>query len=179
MVLYCAAVCSISCIVLQCVASCCSVLQCVMIAALCYITCGAGHYVPLFVVCCSVLHCVAVCCSVLWMLHYVARQVVLGTPSHFLQCVAVCCSVLQPQHTATHCNTLQHTATHYKSWDPTTQHHMQCKISKKQYIHMPNDTYAIKHKHWHFLIHRFFFGDPVQTGARCRNSRSMRLCSGR
>jgi len=62
--------------VLQCVAVCCSVLQCdddgedVEWRQLC---CSALQCVTL---CCSVLQCVAVCCSV-------------------LQCVAVCCSVLQ------------------------------------------------------------------------------------
>ena len=67
---------------LQCVAVCCSVLQCVAESRkdfgpllsrparrlLSVLQCAA--------VCCSVLQCVAVCCSV-------------------LQCVAVCCSVLQ------------------------------------------------------------------------------------
>jgi len=54
--------------VLQCVAVCCSVLQCA---------------VPAF---CSVLQCVAVCCSVL--------QCAVPAFCSVLQCVAVCCSVL-------------------------------------------------------------------------------------
>jgi len=57
--------------VLQTVAVCCSVLQCVALEE----TFAMGHaYVT--GVCCNVLQSVAVCCSV-------------------LQCVAVCCSVLQ------------------------------------------------------------------------------------
>ena len=54
--------------VLQCVAVCCSVLQCVAGYMTCYTSC--------LVVCCSMLQCVAVCCSV-------------------LQCAAAYCSVLQ------------------------------------------------------------------------------------
>ena len=54
----------------QCVAECCSVLQCVVGVA---VRCSALQCIA---VCSSVFQCVAVCCSV-------------------LQCVAVCCSVLQ------------------------------------------------------------------------------------
>ena len=66
---------SIYCNVLQRVAACYSVLQCVAV-------CRSAKFDPIIytgtlTVCrCSVLQCVAVCCSV-------------------LQCVAVCCSVLQ------------------------------------------------------------------------------------
>jgi len=56
--------------VLQCVAVCCSVLQCVVA------TFHGKETNESVAVCCSVLQCVAVCCSV-------------------LQCVAVCCRVLQ------------------------------------------------------------------------------------
>jgi len=57
--------------VMQCVAVCCSVLQC---ALQCVAVCC--NVLQCVAVCCSVLQCVAVCCSV-------------------RQCVAVCCSVLQ------------------------------------------------------------------------------------
>jgi len=58
---------------LQCVAVCCSVLQC-----LCCVYCATSHGVLdcFHSECCSVLQCVAVCCSV-------------------LPCVAVCCSMLR------------------------------------------------------------------------------------
>jgi len=87
--------------VLQRVAACCSMLQCVRICGTnCSTSCGMH-------VCCSVLQCVAMCCSV-------------------LQCVAVCCSSNQfgphrprIEFTVVHCSTLQykkhklqHTATH-------------------------------------------------------------------
>jgi len=127
---------------LQCVAVCCSVLQCGHVSSACCHVYIFTPHTPSYLmcvgvkVCCSVLQCVAVCCSV-------------------LQCVAVCCSVLQCvavwsciyllfvgvkvccsvfmhltvcclQYTSTHCNTphtscillcavcntLQHTATH-------------------------------------------------------------------
>jgi len=54
--------------VLQCVAVCCSVLQCVAVECMYLLS-----VLQCVAVCCSVLQCVAVCCSV-------------------LQCVAVCCS---------------------------------------------------------------------------------------
>jgi len=61
--------------VLQCVAACCSVLQCVAAAYHMNKSHHAGaSRCRVFAFCCSVLQCVAVCCSV-------------------LQCVAVCCSV--------------------------------------------------------------------------------------
>jgi len=114
--------------VLQCVAACCSVLQCVAAVVVYVVSC---HLVvwhdtsqldiskrklymicQCVAVCCSVLQCVAVCCSV-------------------LQYVAVCCSVLQrvavffliesnllpEEHTATYCKTLQHTAKHCNTLD--------------------------------------------------------------
>jgi len=61
--------------VLQCVAVCCSVLQCAdsVFVSLAFSVSLVHQRVA---VCCSVLQCVAVCCSV-------------------LQCVAVCCSELQ------------------------------------------------------------------------------------
>jgi len=74
----------------QCVAVCCSVLQCVAVRR---------SVLQWDAVCCSETQCVAVRRSV-------------------LQWDAVCCSetpfgchLLRLQHTATHCNTLQHTAT--------------------------------------------------------------------
>jgi len=69
---------------LQCVAVCCSVLQCVAVRYLLssgwvgyvFIHCKSVlQCVECVAECCSVLQCVALCCSV-------------------LQCVAVCCSVL-------------------------------------------------------------------------------------
>jgi len=60
--------------VLQCVAVCCSVLQCVGAQKRAIV--WRENMPSFFGVCCSVLQCVAVCCSV-------------------LQCVAVCCSVLK------------------------------------------------------------------------------------
>jgi len=64
--------------VLQCVAVCCSVLQCVAVyqERSCTLVLQARIIAIYVAVCCSVLQCVAVCCSV-------------------LQCVAVCSSVLQ------------------------------------------------------------------------------------
>ena len=85
-------------LLLQCVAVCCSAMQCdavfhsVLLTvcgnALQMLQCVAVCYSVLqcVAVCCSVLQCVAVCCSVL--------QCVTVCCS-VLQCVAVCCSVLQ------------------------------------------------------------------------------------
>ena len=72
---------------LQCVAVCCSVLQCVTVALLCVAVCGSVlqlHFFSVFrafkladllhgvnaAVCSSVMHCVVACCSVLqlWLL---------------------------------------------------------------------------------------------------------------
>ena len=89
------------CSVLQSVAMCCSVLQCVAVW-----TCIRGtQYLSCVAVCCSVLQCVAACCNVLQCVA-VYRSVsqcvdmYLGDPVSFVccsvsQCVAVCCSVLQ------------------------------------------------------------------------------------
>jgi len=66
--------------VLQCVAACCSVLQCVAVSPCRVSLClplrsrKSQLYSHLILMCCSMLQCVAVRCSV-------------------LQCVAVCCSV--------------------------------------------------------------------------------------
>jgi len=69
---------------LQCVAVCCSVLQCVECAA----------------VCCSVLQCAAVCCNILKFYlkdtiieRHTSAYVYVSTSQSVLQCVAVCCSV--------------------------------------------------------------------------------------
>jgi len=70
---------------LQCVAVCCSVLQCVAAPLVKALT-TVHVFARLPVVCCGVLQRVAVCCSVL--------QCVAVCYS-VLQCVAVCCSVLQ------------------------------------------------------------------------------------
>jgi len=111
--------------VLQCVAMCCSVLQCVASADLHYApllgTCAytftcicntlqhhcnafvvhcSGDYLPFlstqcFAVFCSVLKCVLVCCS---MFQFVAVVINVTYPPSVrivLQCVAVCCSVVQ------------------------------------------------------------------------------------
>ena len=69
------------CNMLQRVAVCCSVLQCV-----------ARSAVWDTAMCCSVLQCVAVCCSVLLDLLYETLQCVPAC-SIVLQCVAVCCYI--------------------------------------------------------------------------------------
>ena len=67
--------------VMQCVAVCCSVLQCVVIATLlAHLVEHHKKVLQCVAVYCSVLQCIAVCCS---------------ERSRVLQCVAVCCSVLQ------------------------------------------------------------------------------------
>jgi len=75
--------------VLQCVAECCSKLECVAVCVWHRIYCRSWP-VPesclTRAVCCSVVQCGAVCCSV-------------------LQCVAVCCSVMQC--VAVYCSVLQ------------------------------------------------------------------------
>jgi hypothetical protein len=104
-------------IVLQCVAMCCSVLQCAA-AHICHVThwCDVQHLfqdlilqcvavrcsvLQCVAMCCSVLQCVAVCCRVLQHIHVMwIVQVTWSTfsktlHSSVLQCVAVCCSVLQ------------------------------------------------------------------------------------
>jgi len=85
--------------VLQRVAACCSVLQCV---AVCCSSTYSRERELTFGECCSVLQCVAVCCSVL--------QCVAVCCS-VLQCAAVCCSVLQCA--AVCCSVLQRVAVCY------------------------------------------------------------------
>jgi len=99
-----------SCILLQCVAVCCSVLQLVTLtpSGLIGLSCGISRsFIVLtelyFVaVCCSVLQCVAVCCSVLQLVTLtscgliglscgISRSFIVCTELHF---VAACCSVL-------------------------------------------------------------------------------------
>ena len=75
----------------DCVAVCCSVLQCVAVYRWPLFVChhkwlGLSHWVECVAVCCNMLQCVAVCCMVL--------QGVKVRCS-VLQCVAVSCSVLQ------------------------------------------------------------------------------------
>jgi len=102
--------------VLQCVAVCCSVLQCIetcytvsrMTLTYCMSGCATStRTLQCGVVCCSVLQCVAVCYSVLQCVavccraKYLPRVRVCYFHLHvavwcsMLQCVAVCCSVLQ------------------------------------------------------------------------------------
>jgi len=82
---------------LQCVAMCCTVLQCALRTPDESIVCHNDELLLQYTVlccsesqcvamCCSVLQCVAVCCTVL---HCVALC------CSVLQCIAVCCSVLQ------------------------------------------------------------------------------------
>jgi len=75
-------------IIFQCVAVCCSVLQCV--AGVLQVCCKC------VAVCCSVLQCVAVYCSVLQCIAvcFSALQCV-ALCCNVLQCVTACCSVLQ------------------------------------------------------------------------------------
>ena len=81
---------------MQCVAVCCSVLQCVAVKkSIKRLFCWAAVAVS-----CSVLPCVAVCCSVLQRdpqlrSTSMATSVALHREGRVLQCVAVCCSVLQ------------------------------------------------------------------------------------
>jgi len=93
--------------VLQCVAVCSSVVQCVVVILVCYRVlriCGILNCRLLCVVpeifratgICRVLQGVAVCCSVLQCVAVYCRA---------LQCVAVCCSVLQ--YDAVCCSVLQ------------------------------------------------------------------------
>jgi len=109
---------------LQGVAACCSVLQCVCVLWFVALCCVSYNVYPSAYCClrvlrigpayCSVLQCVAVCCSVLRcvavccsMLQCVAEYVdaFVSFASALQQCVAVCCSVLQ--HVVVRCNVLQ------------------------------------------------------------------------
>jgi len=94
--------------VLQCIAACCSVLQCV--ATWVSVNCSALHYaagsqsvwspslnhvigvLQCVAVCCSVLQCVAVCCSVLQRVHSYNHIFSINGVIGVLQCAAVCCS---------------------------------------------------------------------------------------
>jgi len=91
--------------VLQCVAACCSVLQCVAVPYVIDSNVKCDLYMKnrIHVICCivilfveilscSVLQCVAVCCS---MLQCVAVLHCNAMCCSVLQCVALCCSVLQ------------------------------------------------------------------------------------
>jgi len=116
--------------VLQCVAVCRSVLSL------------TGETVECVAVCCSVLQCVAVCCR-LWvrrwnMLHEMSHsnKTLQHTATHCnteivgetVECVAVVEALkrtYQPctrRRAATHCNTLQHTATHCNTLQHTASH---------------------------------------------------------
>ena len=99
--------------VLQWVAVCCSVLQCVnrrmslLHSTQVYVCCNA---------CCSVLQCSVACCSVFkcrmlssHSTQWLCVEIYVAVCCNVLQCVAVCNTL---QRHATHCNTLQHTPTH-------------------------------------------------------------------
>jgi len=80
--------------VLQCVAVCCSVLQCVAVL----FEANATHrnsMVQRVAVCYSVLQCVAVCFSVFQCVAPCLRLECVGVCWSVLQCFTVCCSVLQ------------------------------------------------------------------------------------
>ena len=81
------------CSMLQRVAVCCGVLQCVTLDATTETSLWRCS------VCCSMLQCVAACCGVLWCVAVIYRV---------LQCVAVCCSVLQL--VTAYCSELQRVA---------------------------------------------------------------------
>jgi len=97
--------------VLQCVAVCCSVLQCVVHIHSLYTRVREPRVLQCVAVCWSVLQCVAVCCSVLQCVE--PPQSPRGEPRAARQPFYIHCNTLQ--HTcnthATHCNTLQHTTT--------------------------------------------------------------------
>jgi len=90
--------------VLQCVAVCCSMLQCAAhvrgccsrCAAVCYAYCSVLQHTA---ACCIVSHCVAGCCRMLQcadsnkQLNSVGCQGHVAACCSVLQCVAVCCSV--------------------------------------------------------------------------------------
>jgi len=76
---------------LQCVAVCCSVLQCVAVP--CVAVCGSVQCVA---VCCSVFQCVAASCSALQYVAVCCRVLpCVALCGSVRQCVAMCCSVLQ------------------------------------------------------------------------------------
>jgi len=84
---------------LQCIAVCSSMLQCVV--AYCSVSMTlydlAYYMLQCIAVCCSVLQCVAACCSVLMTLYDLAYYIwqCIAVCCSVLQCVAACCSVLQ------------------------------------------------------------------------------------
>ena len=179
--------CSASCktCMLQCVAMCCSVLQCVAV-------CSAGavpRVLQCVVVCLNVLQCVTVCCSVFsrrsaschtWMMQCVA------VCCSALQCVAVCGNVLQcgavreprwciyecalyitlvHRHSATHCYIQRHTVTRN-----TTQHHTApLKFADEvTYMHShtaPHCNTQLTHMHSHTASH---CNTQHTSNARCR-----------
>jgi len=94
--------CSVMVLKLQCVAVCCSVLQCVVVCCS-VLQCDTA----LWCSSCSVELCVAVCCCV--RLHRI--QMCCNRCVQQWHRASVCVKRDTPQHTATHCNTLQHTAT--------------------------------------------------------------------
>jgi len=115
--------------VLQCVAVCCSVLQCVADPCVYTYRRAFGQRATrgmANVACCSVLQCVAVCCSAMQIYVYKGTEEPKGRPMVLqmqqaehphtaeapvvLQYVAVCCSALQC--VAVCCSTLQCVVTH-------------------------------------------------------------------
>jgi len=87
--------------VLQCIAVCCSVLQCgpIVLISLRETCNGKAFGVA---VCCSVLQCVAVCCNGLISLKETCfgKAFSVAVCCSVLQCAAVCYSVLQRAHLA-------------------------------------------------------------------------------
>ena len=88
--------------VLQCVALCCRMLQCVVVRSSvlqCVAVCG-DMYEQCVAAHCSVLRCVAECCSVLQCVAVYSKCILNGlregggASAFKLQCVAMCCSVL-------------------------------------------------------------------------------------
>jgi len=135
----------VGCSVLQCVAVCCSWLQCLQCVAVCCGMLSSCKIAPTYIqdkseVASTYTQHAATQCSTLQntATHYNTLQ---HTATHCitLQHTATHCNTLQhtathciedksevastfTQHTATHCNTLQHTATHYNTLQHTTTH---------------------------------------------------------
>ena len=85
---------------LQCVAVCCSVSQCVQCVVTTFVATDSADVVTTLQVCvalcCSALLCVAVCCNVLQCVALCCSVLqCVAVCCSVLQCVAVCCSVLQ------------------------------------------------------------------------------------
>jgi len=144
------------CVLLQCVALCCSThidevitrlsrsLQMPSKDGLNKITKGRGSFglLQCVAVRCSALQCVAVC--------YSALQCVAIQPTDDSQR----CSTLQ--HTATHCNTLQHTATHCNTQKCFNQNNKRClytAIGSAQKINSLSHTHTHTHTHAHTHTH--------------------------